>query len=272
MSYAGYMEAQCTVPSAVTLTATNNGGGPTAVSVTAGTYYISELVGHLQTVLNAQRAGSGGATWTVSISLTGSSPTGRVTISMSAGTFSITWTTAALGTILGHDTITTQTSVTGNFCSPGVWCPQRPLAGGPGFDPRIAQLVTDHRETEGPTGSLFAVGGNEKYVIGPFHYAHVERARTWDHWDDSGGTSNWERFIKNAHLGSGHAWFSRASRIRVYDHTGVHLGSETSEAELSWKIRGIRGTSPQQGGPRKMSDAWTGSWMIEFPMLVSDGS
>jgi hypothetical protein len=60
MTIAGRLEAYLTVPTAVTITATNSGGGPTAVSLTAGNYTPTELVAHVVTRLNAVRTP---ATW-----------------------------------------------------------------------------------------------------------------------------------------------------------------------------------------------------------------
>src|SRR5688500_14143167 len=86
------------VPAAESMLAQNNGGGPTTVNITAGDYYPDEFAAHLQTVLNAQRPGSGGATWTVALSTI----TGIITISMSASTYSITFGSTNLQDILGY--------------------------------------------------------------------------------------------------------------------------------------------------------------------------
>lgn len=256
---AGYIEARVTVPSATTLTATNGGGGPTSVAITAGNYYITDLITHVQARLNADRPGSGGATWTVSLS-TADGGTGKVTISMSAGTFSITWTTAALGTLLGHSAITTQTSVTGSNACQGIFIPNCPL--NVEGDPRIAPRHTDLRETSSPTGLVFGVVGNMLYRHRRLRYSHVVRERTFD---TSAADPSWERFIINAHLGQGHSWFTPCSRIRIVDQTGALVGNTTGIT--TWQMLGVRGVEPV-----KVSDAWTGLWAIEIPELVSDGS
>lgn len=256
----GYVEAQVPVPASTTLTATNLGGGPTSVTITAGDYYMTALVTHVQAQLNALRPGSGGATWIVSLS-TADGGTGRITISMSdSSAFSITWTTSALGTLLGHSTITAQTSVTGANACHGIFIPDRPL--NVEGDPRIAPRLTDLRETTSPTGLGFAIVGNAHYRIRRVRWSRVINGRTFD---TSSAEPSWERFIINAHLGQGHSWFTPMSRIRIVDQTGAYVGSSTGVT--TWQMVGVRGVEPQ-----KADEAWTGAWFIEIPTLVSDGS
>lgn len=254
----GYVEARCTVPSSVTLSASNGGGGPTSVTVTAGNYYMIDLASHLQTVLNAQRPGSGGATWTVSIS-TGDGGTGRVTISMSSGTFSITWTTTELGTILGHTTITGETSITGTNAAHGIFIPNCPLS--VDTDPRIAPVLTDLRETRSPTGVIFSVVGNKEYRHQRLRWSHVIRERTWD---VSAVNPSWKRFLMNCQLGQGHDWFTPSSYVRIVDQTGDYIGN--TDSVTTWQMMGVTATEP-----RKVSEQWTGLWSIEIPGLTADG-
>jgi hypothetical protein len=252
----GYVESVCTVPSGTTLTATSNSGGPTSVPITAGSYYIIELCAHVQAQLIATRPVTAG-TWTVTLSTV----TGLVTIAVTAGTFSITWTTAELGTILGHTTITTQTSVTGSTACRGIFVPDRPL--NIEDDPRAAPMLTDLRETESPTGFGLAVVGNAKYVHNNLRWSRVSRERYLD--TDSGVTPSWERFVKNTQLGQGHSWFTPRSKVKISDHTGALVGSEAGVTK--WWFRGVNRVTA-----KKHDEAWTGAWLIEVPALVSDGT
>lgn len=264
MTYAGYIEAQCTVPSSTTISVTTPAGGPTTVTLTAGSYYMLELASHLQSVLNAQRPGSV-ATWTVTISTTGTSPTGLTTIALTTGateSYSITWTSTDLRDMLGFaSNISSQSTATGTLACRGVFIPDRPL--NLDDDPRAAPMLTDLRETESPTGYGLAVVGNVKYVHTGLRYAHVTRERYMD--TDSGVTPSWARFVKNTQLGQGHSWFTPRSRVKITDHTAVLVGSV--DGVTKWWMRGINRVSA-----RKMNEAWTGAWMIEIPALVSDGS
>lgn len=261
MTYAGYIEAQLRIPVSTTITATNNGGGPSVVSLTAGDYFISEYVAHLQTRLNAVLPGAAGATWTVTLSYTGTAPTGLVTFAMSAGTFTVAFTTAAAGTAIGFSASATSAAPTGAASAHGIWFPDRPL--NCDDDPRAAPMLTDLRETESPTGYGLAVVGNAKYVHPNFRWARVAQNRYRD--TDSGVTPSWERFVKNTQLGQGHAWFSPRSRIRIADHTAALVGNEAGVTK--WWARGINRVTA-----RKHDEAWTGAWLIEIPALVSDGS
>ena len=56
MTFDGRIEAQFTVPASTTIEVTNNGGGPTTVTIAAGTYFMTTFVAYLQTALTAQRA------------------------------------------------------------------------------------------------------------------------------------------------------------------------------------------------------------------------
>jgi hypothetical protein len=252
---AGFVDAQCVVPSATTLTVTNNAQTATVVTLTAGTYTMVELCARLQADLNTQAPGSGATRWTVSLSTT----TGLVTISISAGTFTIAWTTAALGTMLGHSAITAQTSVTGSTCARGIWIPNRPL--NIEDDPRAAPMLSDLRETEGPTGYSLAVVGNVKYGHNALRWAHVPRERYLD--TDGGVTPSWERFVKNTQIGQGHSWFTPRSKVKIVDQTGAAVGNLASVTR--WWMRGVNRVSA-----KKMSDAWTGSWLIEIPAIISN--
>lgn len=57
-TFAGYVLGTMTVPSGVAIAATNSGGGPTSVGLTAGTYTPVGLVDHFTTQLNTYRPAS----------------------------------------------------------------------------------------------------------------------------------------------------------------------------------------------------------------------
>ena len=95
MAFGGRLESFFTIPASTTVTATNATGGPTSVSLTAGSYSPTSYCAHLQARLIAVRTGG---TWTVTLS-TGSAGTGLVTINCTDGAWALTFTTAAAGTV-----------------------------------------------------------------------------------------------------------------------------------------------------------------------------
>lgn len=257
MTIAGYALGRLAMPASISISATNGGGGPTTVNFTAGNYYPDTLCAHLQTELNSQRAGSGGATWAVSLSTT----TGLVTISMSSGTFSITWTSTALRDALGFAAnITTQTSVTAPAAARGIFVPDCPLA--LDSDPRMAPMITDHRQTQSPTGFVLGLVGNIHYRLRNIRWSHVTRTRTWN---TSATDPSWERFVKDVQIGQGHSWFTPSSRVRIIDQSGSELASDAGT--FTWQMKGVSSVEP-----RKVTENWTGMWRIEIPELVSDGT
>lgn len=257
MTITGYMLGRFTVPASQTLIATNNGGGPTTVNITAGNYFLEQFCTHLQAVLNAQRPGSGGATWTVSISLI----TGRITISMSAGTFTITWPSTNVRDLLGYTgSLTGVTSSTSTDAARGIFVPDAVFA--IDGDPRTAPRTTDHRAQRTPQGVVYGMVGNSYRRHRNARWAHVERSRTWN---TDTTIPNWERFIEDVQLGQGHSWFTPSSRVVLVDHTGALLGSEV--ADMSWQMVGIDNVETIAA-----REGWTGAWRIQIPELVSDGT
>jgi hypothetical protein len=97
-TYPGRIEARCTVPTGgLTVSASNQGGGPTDCTVAAGNLYPTALCAALQTALNTSRAPSAGS-WSVSLSSTD----GRITIACDEAA-SIVWTSTALRDVLGFE-------------------------------------------------------------------------------------------------------------------------------------------------------------------------
>jgi len=74
------VEAEFTVPASTSVSATNSGGGPTTVTLTAGSSFMTDLCANLQTQLNSSRDPSPG-TWSVAMSTS----TGLVTIDCTSG-------------------------------------------------------------------------------------------------------------------------------------------------------------------------------------------
>lgn len=261
MTFDGRVEAQMTVPSGITVTATNAGGTAT-VTFPVGTYFPSTLVSQLATTLNNTSPLS--ATWTATLS-TGASGTGLVTLN-GGGTWSIVWgsATGALRDLLGFtgDINNSNTSQTGTNQARGLWIPDCPIwmQG----DPKRAPRVSDLRTTTSPTGVVYGLVGNFSYRHRQVRWSHVALAKTWE---VAATTTNasFEFFFGETQLGLGSSWFTPASAVKIYDHAGNVVGSDKSIA--SWFVTGVKDIEPA----RVDQAGWNGYWRIEFPEIVSSG-
>ncbi len=272
MTAAGRLEGIFTVPTAITASVTNNGGGPTAVTFAAGTYTPTSFATYMQTALTAQRAPSGGA-WTVSLS-TGSSGTGLVTIAMSSGTYSITWSSTALRDLLGFTaTITTQTSVTGTINHRGLWLPGCPF--NCDGDPDRAPEATDTRSSKGPTGTVMTLSGTQRYEHTGLKWSHVLRARTWEG-AASPAYSSFQAWVRDTQFGSGHAWFVPGSAFQIYwDNNGTDriVGYDLNSGSgptYGWKCSPA--IARLDAHAKVVVPGWVGGlYAIEIPGVTSEG-
>lgn len=263
----GYMASIFTVPASTTISVTTNAGGPTTVTIAAGTYRTGDFFGTLSSSLIAQRSVSGG-TWDVSFSSGGSvGDTGLVTIGVTNGTFSITWTSTDLRDLLGFASdISSQTSVTGTKQHRGHWLPDCPLYLDSG-DYQSAPRVTDLRQSATPTGLVYGHIGNVSYKHSGLRYSHVATDRIWTAQETAyGGVANQslERFLLDTQWAQGHAWFSPSSRVMTVAHSGSPLGGSV----LYWSLVGVGSMEDVV----KRIDEWDGRWSASFPQLSSDGS
>jgi len=261
-----------TVPSGVTVSATNATGGPTSVSLTAGSYTPTSLCAHLQARLIAVRTGG---TWTVTLS-TGSSGTGLVTINCTDVAWALTFTTAEVGTALGFvgNIGSGSVAVTGTQNARGLWLPKCPMMmeGRPSSAPR----VTDLRSSEGPTGNMFALVGNTKYRHRGLTWSHVLEARTWASAAVAASLPlycSWEEWFIDTQLGAGHSWFTPGSGFQAYwDNNGTDalVGSDLgggSGPTYGWKMSGLNSIEP-----RRVDENWVGGYYrVEIPQVVCSG-
>ncbi len=261
MTFAGQIEAAIVVPTSTTIAVTTNAGGPTTVTIAAATYVgITAFCTYLQSALIAQRSVSGG-TWTVSVS-TGASATGLVTIAVTNGTYSITWTSTNLRDCLGFTAgnIATQTTVTGASQARGLWIPDHPLRAD--TDIKQAPTENDMRACEGPTGLVTTLAGTDKYVLTGLLWERVAVNRIWIG-EETTPNQSYERFYKDVVRGNGHAWFSPGNAVKIYDHRGIYAGQNSTIA--SWKPVNVPPLAAL-----KMSDGiWTGQWRVEWPRIVT---
>ncbi len=264
MTFSTKFEAFLVVPSGVTISATNgggSGGGPTSVSLTAGTYTPTSFVAHVVTRLNAVRTP---ANWTGSLSTT----TGLVTLNTTDTPWSIAWTDTNVRDMLGFaaDITSVSSAQTGTLSHRGLWLPDCPLdlEG----DPVHTPVESDARSTEGPTGEVFTYCGNTKYVHKSLVLSHVALAKFRESVSSIKGS--WEQWVKDTQLGLGHAWFTPGSAFQITNHDSIVVGGDLNSGAgptNGWKASpAIARTSATKAAP-----PWTGSWRIEIPMIVSSG-
>ena len=271
--HGGRFEAFCTVPSGVSISATTNAGTAT-VNVTAGSYTPTSLCAHLQTILNAQAPVTAGS-WTVTLSV-GRNGTGLVTIAVTAGTYSITWTSTLLRDLLGFSTnISSQSTSTAPYICSGLWMPDCPV--NLEQDPSLAPKQTDNRATESPTGAVVTLGGVKKYQHKSLRYSHVEQARVREAMAVAAGIQHGslEYWLDDTQLGEGHEWFARGSAFQVYwDNAGTEtlVGADMNSGSgpaLGWAFSPA--VSDIHNHVKRVDASWLGRWTVEFSRLVSAG-
>lgn len=265
----GRLEAFFTVPSSTTVTATNSGGGPTSVTLTAGSYTPTSFIAHLVARLNAVRTP---ANWSGSLS-TGSAGTGLVTLNCT-GTWALTFTTAAAGTVLGFvgDIASRATAATGTQNARGLWLPGCPVQ--MDMDPLMAPKVTDSRGTESPSGLVTTYTGTYKYEHSALRYSHVVQTRI-NKARETTTYASLQSWIDDTQYNHGHTWFTVGSAFQAYwDNAGTdtiigyELNANTGPT-YGWSFSPALARFADHV---KRADAnWNGMWSVEFPRLVSRG-
>jgi len=258
MAFAGYVLAkQITVPAGTTISVTNNGGGPSTVTITAGEYTLVTLCAMIQTNLTAQRAPSAGA-WSVSLSLT----TGQIAIAMSSGTFSITWTSTDLRDLLGFTAnIVTQTSSTGPSQAKGIWIPDCTLVAD--VDLKRAPLATGRRVSIAPNGRTSSAAGTPSYLHKGLLWSHVVHNRVW-RGEETLANASYETFIKDVVLRLGHSWFPYDGKVIIVDHRSVTVGQDASIT--GWQVA----TLPELHTLEMSEDRYVGYIAISWPLITAD--
>jgi len=269
VTFAGRLEALIVIPSSLAISAQNSVGGPTVVTVTAGSYYwtsnlfYGDLATQLQTDLNAQRPSG----WTVTFDAT----TRLVTINCTNTPWSITWTSVPFRNLLGFAANISSVSVaqTGTKQVRGLWAPNCPLdlEG----DPRMAPIVTDLRAMRSPRGQVVSLVGNRYYR----HRGLVWSAVPVDRYRAVAAVLNgetWEHFLHDTQIHQQldsssiqvASLFTPGSRVQIFDHTGGIVGDDFGLS--GWFLQGLA-----ELDCKKTTPGWSGLWRVEIPEIVSDG-
>ena len=170
----GRFEAQIVVPvGGWAVAATNGLGGPSTVTVAAGSYYLSDLMLEFQTQLNASRPNG----WTVTGSF-GEAGTGKVTIDDATHyNMSITWTSTDLRDVLGFsgNIVAASSAQTGAAHARGLWIPATPKV--TPYGDLVFDRFTDLRQTVGPNGGVNTMQGTSFNGLDEISWPMVSNAR-----------------------------------------------------------------------------------------------
>ena len=248
MSKFGRLEAKVYFAAAHTVSATNSVGGPTTVTIAAGSYYPTDLLTEFATQLNASRPSG----WTVTKDFTDGG-TGLVTIHCTNVNWSITWTSTTLRDLLGFTGNISAVSVaqTATNAMKGVWLPDCPV--NCEDDLTVGAYQSDLRQSISPTGAVLSLAGNSYRRLRNVGWSHVAKARARA---TAATTMAFENWFYDTQIG-GNGSFLPGSRIAFYtDATtptllGYYQIADLSTTDMDQAIQG-----------------WAGRWSIKLPTLI----
>jgi hypothetical protein len=244
----GRLEAKVKFATAHTVSATNSVGGPSTVTIAAGSYYPTDLLTEFATQLNASRASG----WTVSGAFT-EGGTGLVTIHCTNVNWSITWTSTTLRDLLGFTGNISAVSVaqTGTNAMKGVWLPDCPIS--IEDDATVGAYLSDLRQSISPTGSVLSLVGNTYRRHRNVSWSHVSKARARA---TATTTMAYEAWFYDTQMG-GNASFAAGSRVALYvDATtptllGYYQLADVNTTDMDQSVQG-----------------WAGRWKVSLPTLI----
>jgi hypothetical protein len=248
----GKLEAQITVPDGGwSVSATNGAGGPTTVTLAAGTYYPTDMITSFVAALEAGRPSG----WTGSGSF-GESGTGLVSLHCTSTPWSISWTSTDLRDALGFTGNISGVSAqqTGTRNAIGVWLPDCPMWHPTGHASDYGQRNSDMRYTRSPSGYVKSLVANRYVALKGPRWDYVTAARARMGRESVTGESA-EYFWRNAHTGT-------LSYITAGAYVRLHLDADSATAGeykiISWQ------TSP---GTVSIND-WSSLWRVEIPEMI----
>lgn len=257
------------------MSATTTSGGPTSIPITAGTYTPTSYCAHVQTQLNATRTP---AEWVVTLS-TGSSGTGLVTIDNPNTTWALTFTTAAIGTVMGFagNIASGTVAVTGTTQHRGLWMPDCPSTVDGHID--MGAKETDARTTVGPWGATTTYKSTRLYAHTGLRYSHVPEHRIREAAAVASSSTlthgSLEQWIDDTQISEGHAWFSAGSAFQAYwDSNGTDrlIGKDMNSGAgpvYGWTF--VPCVAAINDHIKRVSGQWLGMWSVDLPPIVSRG-
>jgi hypothetical protein len=249
MAAGGRFECTLTVPVGGWDISANAGGGAFTATIPAGDYFAGELVTEVQDQLNAGPGGN----WLFTKNW-GEDDAGTVTISCTSS-FSITWTDADLGLILGHaDISTTAGPVTGASPAIGIWIPACPKWSPYGDEHH--DRYSDLRQSVGPAGGVKTLVGNTFDAVEGLRWDMVSNARAVGSPNGVADLFCWQGWWSMVATGSV-SYVSPGKPVQFY--WDADLGSSVAEYDLIF---------PADTKVPQVVNGWTGLYRIEMPMMI----
>lgn len=253
----GRLEAAVTIATGGWAVAVNDGVAYNA-TIAAGTYSgPTAVVAAWVVALNAAALAAGSAkTFTSSID-SGEQGTGKTTITISAGTFTLTWTSTDLRDLLGW---AANLAAAGTYTSPSgcraLWLPDCtssqpfPLAD---FGDYEADLST----TISPLGVTRTILTVSRLKHPGITWSHVSLARARQS-QEASGVRSWERFVRDCMIGStGLAYLGAGRKITYWPDAATAGTSQQYHALPPRSVAEVM--NPATG------DGYIGLWSCRWP-------
>jgi len=251
----GKLEAKIVIPSGgLSCQLTDSTGGPYSISFTAGDEYYQSSIGTESYGLAAelkdkfQTAGAGALTYSVNLSDT----TGKYTITVSSGTFSVTWTDTALRNLFGFDAaISSKVTVTGADQAEALWFPQSPVSTPYGLN-SAGMPVSAATIRMAPDGTYTAIHG-PKMTRQQLQWVTVQNTRVIQA-EETTTNASYESFWLHAIRGE-KSW-AQSGAIRWYPDL-------TDDA--TYKTYNV--TEAISPGMERLDPNWEGLWTVNLDLV-----
>lgn len=257
------IEAQITVPAGGwSFEATDDLGGPTTVTLPAGTYYHSSAGSNANTLQEALDTATNavmGRTWNWQFNSGDVSYAGTYYLTATGSSHVVTWTDNELRDLLGFDADLTggdpyyyDRRAQGFWRSEYGWQSMCGIAGFDGFP------ETDKHDAENAAGYLYSVTGQTKYISDLWFPMEPQENVIRAAETSASNHYSFQHFIEDT-IHAGKAPFSSGGPIRVYpDYSDV-------STYVTYYVPGFQDWTPDRLREDKM---WDQYWRVGFPRLV----
>lgn len=240
------------------------GGVATDITITSGNYWWSsgdgagnDFAAHLKAMLDATSVTIGNSlAYTVTVDATATG-TGKLTIAVSSGNYTITWGSADGQTVRDlcgfTGNITAQTTSTGNSQVQALWLPDSP-AETPYHVSSLGKAIASGVVSISEDGTYYAFQG-ARYRMNEYVYRFItqEKAITVA---ESPANAAYETFWNDAIGGDG-AWARIGQQLRF------HEDADKDGTYVEYNMRDVREPSYQRS---PQTSHWDGLWDVTIPV------
>lgn len=261
MADAGKIEGRITVPTAGWAVAlTDQSGGPTTITIPAGTYYHSsagseaeDFAATIATLANAAMT----QTWTCTVAA-GESASGKYTISCTGSTCTVTFTDTEVRDIMGYTgNLSGSTSYASTNQAKGLFLPTRPFHNANGGGSWRGGWETNLQGQENPSGHFHGVMGRKKRVMRLAWNAEPRR-KAWVANETTTGES-WEQFLIDC-IWAGESYFDVAGPVRWYPDAAID------------GVYGTYSVPVSEYNPEQFTQDSTFAWRIVINRMIEEPS